>query len=433
MIRFCLAAAFLAAAPLAAQQPSIPNPLTLAQAINLGRERGVTAALARVSARAAENRIGLRRADLLPNIGGSAGVARQTVNLDEFGIAFASGVTDPFTLFRFQLRAAQTVFDPAAFARLKTARDSAVAAGLDARVAGALAGATAGVAYLRALSTQETVQAREADSAIAAQLLDQATQLLNAGITPAIDRTRSEVNLAAVRSQLAIARNQRDRTRLDLSRALDLPSSTPLELAGGIELETGGLPATRDAAVGYALGHRSELAAEERRLAVMQQSRKAIRAENLPSVGASGSYTESGRGTGTLASTYLLQVGVTVPVLDGFRRQIRSREEGLRIEAQQIRLHDLRLAIEAEVQQALLDVGSATEQLALANERTRLAQQELDQAGDRFRAGVAGSIETTNAQGGLIAARDAVIQARVAVGVARVSLLKALGNLEDGR
>src|SRR3954470_6465648 len=96
----------------AAQQPAVPQgPLTLLQAITLGRTQGVNAAIARLNVRTAEARVGQRRADLLPTIDGDASFTRQTLNLDEFGLPFATGITPPFNLYRFQLRASQTIFD----------------------------------------------------------------------------------------------------------------------------------------------------------------------------------------------------------------------------------------------------------------------------------------------------------------------------------
>ena len=193
----------LAAGPASAQEPAVPRgPLTLLQAITLGRSQGVNAAIAQLGVRTAEARVGQRRADLLPTIGGNAAITRQTLNLDEFGIPIATGVTDPFDIYRLQLRASQTIFDASLIGRLRAARDTAVAAGLDARATGEIAGATAGLAYLRALSARETVRARQADSTIAAELLGQAQQLVDAGVSPAIDATRSEVSFASVRTQL---------------------------------------------------------------------------------------------------------------------------------------------------------------------------------------------------------------------------------------
>lgn len=429
-----------ALAPAGAQQPTPPapappavpqGPLTLLAAVRLGRQRGVSAAIARINLRAAEARVGPRRADLLPTVNGGGILSRQTLNLDEFGIPFATGVTPAFNLWRLRLSASQTLFDASLITRLRAQRDSAVAAGLDAQAAGELAGATAGIAYLAVLSAEETVRAREADSVVAADLLAQARQLVEAGVSPAIDQTRSEVSFAAVRTQLEVARNARDRARLDLLRTLDLPPGTELRLADSLGLERVALPADPGEAAHFAREHRAELRAEAARTEVLRKTARAARFENLPSLAATGYYQQSARGLGDLAGSYSVQLGLTVPILDGFRRQTRARELEARLEAQELRLHDLGNQVETEARQALLDVASARQQVAIAEERLRLAEQELSQAEERFRAGVAGSVETTTAQSAVIAARDALIQARVGYGTARVSAYRALGIIDQ--
>lgn len=421
-----------APAGVAAQQPTVPQgAVTLLQAIALGRSQGINAAIARLDVRAADARVGQRRADLLPNVSGAAAVVRQTLNLSEFGFPGLTGVTDPFDIYRLQLRASQTIFDASLIARLRAARDTAVAAGLDARAAGEIAGATAGLAYLRALSALATVRAREADSTIAAQLLDQARQLVGAGVSPAIDATRSEVSFGAVRTQLEVARNSADRARLDLIRALDLPSGTHLELADSLGPGALDLPLDPDSAADFAREHRAELAAERARTSAARRSLGAIRAEYLPSLGLSGQYQQTGRQTSTLAGSYTLQLQLSVPILDGFRRQNRVKEENLRVNIQEIREHDLVNQVETEARQSVLDLASARQQVAIAQDRLRLAEQELAQAQERFQAGVAGSVETTNAQGSVIAARDALIQSRVAFSTARVSAYRSLGVIDQ--
>jgi outer membrane protein TolC len=122
---------------------------------------------------------------------------------------------------------------------------------------------------------------------------------------------------------------------------------------------------------------------------------------------------------------------VNIPILDGFRRQIRGREQRVRLDAQLVRERDLGDQIETEARQAVLDVASARQQVAIAEDRLRLAEQELAQADERFRAGVAGSVETTNAQSAVIAGRDALIQARVNYGTARVRAYRALGIIDQ--
>jgi outer membrane protein len=420
------------APPLLAQAPAIPaGPIRLIDAINLGRRQGVDAVVARLNVRAANARTAQRRADLLPNIGGRASLTRQTLNLDEFGIPVATGVTDPFDIYNLQIRASQTLFDASVIARLRAGRDTAIAAGLDAQAVGEIAGATAGLAYLRVLSADETVRAREADSTIAADLLGQARQLVQAGVNPAIDATRSEVSFAAVRTQLEIARNNADGARIDLVRALDLPSGTRLELADSLGLAPLEIPRQPDEAARFAREHRAELAAERARTQSARRSLRAIRYENLPSLSANGAYIESGRETGTLAGSYNLQLLLNVPILDGFRRQNRSKEQSAKLEIQEVREHALANQIETEARQAVLDLSSAEQQVAIALDRVRLAATELVEAQQRFQAGVAGSVETTNAQSSVISAHDALIQARVNYGSARVRAYRALGVIDQ--
>jgi outer membrane protein TolC len=422
----------LTAGRVTAQQPVVPQgPLTLLQAIALGRSQGVDAAIAQLDVRTADARVGQRRADLLPTISGNAAITRQTLNLDEFGIPIASGVTEGFDVYRLQLRASQTIFDASVIGRLRAARDTAVAAGLDARAAGEIAGATAGLAYLRALSARETVRARQADSTIAAELLGQARQLVDAGVSPAIDATRSEVSFASVRTQLEVARNAADRSRLDLLRTLDLPSGTKVELADSLGPGRLDIPLDPDAAAGFAREHRTELAAERARTRAAQRTLGAVRAEYLPSLGLNGAYQQTGREAGDLAGTYNVQLQLTVPILDGFRRQNRVKEEHLRVDIQAIRERDLLNRVETEARQSVLDLASAQQQVAIAEDRLRLAELELSQAQQRFQAGVAGSVETTNAQGSVISARDALIQARVNFGTARVGAYRALGVIDQ--
>jgi outer membrane protein TolC len=419
------------ALPATAQTTGQPRNLTLAQAIAIGRERGISAALARINERIANARVGQRRADLLPSVSVSGSATRQTLNLDEFGIPVATGVTDPFNVWRFQVQGRETLFDASLFTRVRAAKDSALSVAEDARAVGELAAATAGLAYLRALSAEETVRARQADSVVSSDLLAQSKQQVDAGTSPAIDATRSQTQLAGVLTQLEVARNQVDRARLDLVRALDLPAETQLVLADSLSATQANLEQNPDSAVTFALEHRSEVTAERGRTRVAERTLKAIGLEYVPNLSVGGSYTQSGRELSSLEGSYALQVMLSVPLLDGFKRPARQQESGARLDAQRLRQHDVEQQVAVETRQAVLDLASANHQVALAGERLRLAELELAQAKERFVAGVAGSVETTNAQGGLVAARDGLIQARVNAAVARVSVRRAMGVLDQ--
>ena len=117
----------------------------------------------------------------------------------------------------------------------------------------------------RSLSAQETVRAREADSTVAATLLDQARQLVGAGVSPAIDATRSEVSFAAVRTQLEVARNAPTAPASISCARSTSPPAPRIELADSLGLGALDLPLDPDAAAAFAREHRAELAAERAR------------------------------------------------------------------------------------------------------------------------------------------------------------------------
>jgi len=93
-----------------------------------------------------------------------------------------------------------------------------------------------------------------------------------------------------------------------------------------------------------------------------------------------------------------------------------------------VRQKDLRQQVAADVDGALLDLGSAAARQMISADRLQLAAQEVSEARQRFRAGVAGNIEVINAQSSLLRARDADIDARFAAVTARISLARSVGS-----
>jgi outer membrane protein len=69
--------------------------------------------------------------------------------------------------------------------------------------------------------------------------------------------------------------------------------------------------------------------------------------------------------------------------------------------------------------------------VAATRERLRLAEQELAQARDRFRAGVAGNADIISASLALNTSRNLVIDALTAYQNARVSFARATGSVTE--
>jgi len=335
----------------------------------------------------------------------------------------------PFNNYDARFNAAQTLFDWSSVVRVRVAGAQADGSRAERGVTVEGSVLTAALAYVRAVRAQSVVAARQADSAIAAELVGLAEAQRAAGVSPAIDVTRARAQLATAQGLLLVAKNQLDRGRIDVARALGLDPATPLALTDSLapSLGAAAVPVQRDSAVTAALANRPELRAELARAAAARQTGSAIRAERLPRLELAGDYGVNGMTVPGAISTRDLTLQVSVPILDGFRREARLAEQDAVVRESQVREADLRRQIAAEVDAALLDLGSAQAQQAVAREQLQLAESELSQSRERFKAGVAGNIDVITAQTGLIRARDTEIDARFAAATARISLARAAG------
>ena len=91
---------------------------------------------------------------------------------------------------------------------------------------------------------------------------------------------------------------------------------------------------------------------------------------------------------------------------------------------------DLRNQIALDVKTSLLKLQSARNEVQVANLGVELAKEEVDQARDRFKAGVANNIEVIQAQDSLARANDNQIAALYRFNQARADLARAIGQME---
>ena len=93
-------------------------------------------------------------------------------------------------------------------------------------------------------------------------------------------------------------------------------------------------------------------------------------------------------------------------------------------------LADLKGQIDFQVRTALLDLKTAADQVAVAQDNLNLATQTLTQARDRFAAGVTDNIEVVQAQDSVANANQSLISAIYMHNLAKVSLARAVGATE---
>jgi len=442
-------AAVLVGAPIGAQQPgssqSLGQPvrLSLGEAARLAarQSNGVLGAIERVTE--AQARVRQSRAALLPSLNADAVQSGRTFNSVTFGITLPSApgqpplfnpegqVLGPVNTLDLRGHVQADLLDPSAVARVRTAQTAVSAARADVSNQGDLAANQAAAAYIRVLRGNAQVNARLADSTLARDLLTIAQSQLEAGVGVALDVTRAESQLAGVRAQLISARNERDRAQLDLRRALNLSLDTPIQLTDTLAATfSDNVALDEPTATARALRDRPDLRALDEQLRAARQNVTAIRAERLPSLSAFGDDGTIGKsGSSRLLPTYTYGVQLSVPIFDGFRREGRIQEQEAATRELDVRRRDLEQQASMDVRGALLDLASARDEVVASRERLRLAEQEVTQARERFRAGVAGNADVVNASFTLNAARSQYVDVLTALQQARVSIARAEGAL----
>jgi outer membrane protein TolC len=434
----------LLAGSLQAQATPTPVSLTLGDAARLAARQSLPTQAALLRAEQADTRVEQRRADLLPNLSGFAESNSRTFNTATLGLNIApvpgqppifnpnGEVLGPVPTSDIRARVTQNIFDHSVNARLKLARQQAVASHTDATAVGGAAATQAAVAYIRVLRTQATFDARSADSTLAAELLNIARETLKAGTGVALDVTRAESQLVGVRSQLIGARVDRDKAQLELRRALNLPMDQPITLADGLENDEMQLPTEADALV-TAVRKRPDIATIDAQLQSARLSEQAVRAERYPSVGMVADDGLSSKTFGSQLNTWTWALRVSVPMFDGFRREARIREQDAGLRELEMRRTDLVSQVNVDVRSALLDAAATREAVVAAQERLRLAEQEVAQARDRFKAGVSGNLDVTSALLGLSGARTQLVDALAARQLARISIARSQGTITSLR
>jgi outer membrane protein len=411
----------------------LQRPLSLGDAARLAARQSAAAMAARYQAAQAGARVTQSRAALLPELS-VAGIGNgRSFNTATFGVPFPGfdpngTVISGVNTIDLRTRASMNLLDLGALGRVRSAQSAALAEDATADNAAEQAAAAAAAAYLRAQRADAQLAARQADSVLADSLLGIAREQLRAGVGVALDVTRAEAQVAAVRAQLIAARNERDRARLELLRALGLPLDTPIELADSLaELPVTDTIPDESMAIARALRNRPDLRAADAQLEAARQAVRSIQAERLPTLSAFGDEGWIGINMGHLLNTYTWGIQVTLPIFDGLRREGRIEEQNALAREISVRRRDLAQQAAIEVRGALLDLAAAREQVDAARERVRLTEQEVAQAQDRFRTGVAGNADVITASLELNSARTQLVDALTAYHSARVALARAEG------
>jgi outer membrane protein len=414
-----------------------PLPLSLSKAVELATAPAgnLRFAIAQEAIAQAEARRRQALGAFLPQLEGTAGAASQTRNLQAFGFSLGPAApfripsfVGPFTVVDYRVTAAQSILDLSAIYRYQAARLQKDVADAEVRQARQVTIQQVARAYVMTLRAEAALDAAQAGQTLAERLVALAESQRRAGTGTGIEVTRSKVQLQNERQRVLVASNEVERAQLELKRQTGLDFGQALQLTDRMNDGSEAAPDLA-AALESAFAGRLDLLAQERRRSALSLSARSISAERLPSLASSGDYGVIGDGSRMLP-TRSVAIGVRVPILDGGRRQARLAEAGTQLRQETLRVTDLKRQIEVEVRQALHALENARAQIETARLGLELAGNELEQARRRTEAGVASSIELTDAQTRLARARDNQLAALMQFNLARIEVAAATGTME---
>jgi len=423
-----------------AQAPAASGALTLTlqQAVDLALKNNLQAQLAREGVAEAQSHKGLAASALLPNLSGAAYQATLTSNLAAMGLGPGKfpgldPFVGPFNRFDARVQLWQSVFNLASIRRYQASvRGIALAREQERSAAQQVTMATV-LSYLAVMEAQQTVEAAQADVTLAKRLLELAKSQHAAGVATGIDVARAETRLAGQEVRLAQARTDLDTARLNLLRVIGAPLGSDLRLADEMRFAPEALPAVAEA-VQKALSDRAEIRSAQEQVRIAALQKQAAVGGWLPSVSFFGDYgTSAVKPLETSLPTRTAGIRLEVPLFDGGRTRAEVQAAVSRLRQAELKLNDLRAAVEKEVRQALDNLATRKEQVQAAQKALALAERELELAQDRFRNGVGDNVEVVNAQTALENARQGVVRSLTLFNVARLSLAAATGHVEDFR
>jgi outer membrane protein len=422
----------LALVPCGLAQDAGPLKLTLREAVTLALKQNPQVILANLGVARSEQERLITRSGLLPQASGTVGETVHRVNLEAaIGFPFpgAPQHVGPYETFQAGVGFQAPVFDLTLWRRYRSSQlgvDASHAAELSAREESVLLVVSQYLGGQRAAADVEAAQSRVD---LAQALYNQAADLQKAGVGTGIDTLRANVQLQNERQRLIVARTELDTSLFGLARLLNLDPRRQIELADQVSFsDTPGTPVEQALAGAYT--GRPEL----RELATRQrQAELALRSageERMPRVSVNGFWVQQGLTPASVIPVYQYQINLDVPLFTGGRIQAQRAQADIAIRQLRQQEQDIRNSIALEVKTAIARLESARSETDVANQGLALARQEVEQARDRFQAGVTNNIEVIAAQDALARAADNRIAALYRYNQARADLAHATGRME---
>jgi outer membrane protein TolC len=285
-------------------------------------------------------------------------------------------------------------------------------------------------AYLQVLAAaSQLTDAQALLKADEASLRDAAAEH-QAGTAANIDELRARVQFQAQQQAVIADQNDLAKKNIVLERMIGLDARQPINLTEIIpyaELDAQPpLAQVRETA----WTTRADYLSAQQQVRAAQLLRDAAKAERYPTLSFGGYYGVIGITYGSYHGDFVAQAQLKFPIFQEakFRgdRQVAEQQ----VNEGQSQAENIKQQIDADLRNAYLDYQSAKTLVAVARSNVDLAKIELDEANDRFKAGVTENLAVTDAEATLAQADTTLVNSMYQYNLSKLELARAMGIID---
>jgi outer membrane protein TolC len=402
----------------------------LREAIAKGLQANLSVLVADARVQETEGTSTRRNSLLLPRVRTQSYANFQNRNLRAFGLSFPGipEVIGPFSNYDFRVYAEQNILDLQSYRNWKASKSQVESDKLSYQDARDLVVRSIAGLYLNGQTAQARIDAAQSRVSASDALFRLARDKHDAGTATGVDVLRAQVQLANDKQALLVAQNQYQQALLVLARNIGMNPGTQFELAESLQYEPIHQSQAATLVPSALLTRPDYLSLASQRQSLTQQQ-QANRARYYPKLSINGNYGGLGRSIGDVRGIGLIQGQLDFTIFDRDRKG-ESQELASRVQRVDDQISDLRRGIEEDIREALLNLESSSNQVAVAREGRELAQRELELTQDRFQSGVTNNVEVVTAQDELARAQENYILAVAGYADAKFALARAAGDTE---
>jgi outer membrane protein len=279
-------------------------------------------------------------------------------------------------------------------------------------------------AFYQALTAQKVLRVAEQTVATRQATGDQIGALTKNNLRSTLDLSLANVQISQAQLLVLDAQNASQAAMANLNAILGSESFSQYDLVDEVPDNPAAPPVDPESLVQLALKSRPDLTALNDRLAAAKQFASAEHDLLRPTVSAIAAAGGTPVRADQITSSWYGAAGanVSIPVFNGFDYTARGKEADLRAQAAVEQVRNLREGIARDVRTAVLNTQVAFQRIGVSSQLLDQANTALDLAQARYKVGLSGIVDLTQAQLAQTQAEISLANARYAyqIGLAEV-------------